>query len=241
MNDEELKALIGKPVDDAAAAPVEEPPAPEPVAASPDRGPDGKFTARATETAPDPATPPQAPLTEKETVGFYKAMQEERDKRQALERKLASLEAAKPAADPPSRDQQVEAAIYGQKLTVSRKFAEREHGKDAIASVHDWALAKCDADPAFNDHMRSSDDPYEAAMQAYNREQILAGVTSADDVAQFKAWQAAKAADPASPPATQTPQTPLPRSLATAPGNGAAGKPHVPVGEGLAYASVIQG
>ena len=37
--------------------------------------------------------PPQPPLNERETAGFYRAMQEEREKRQALERQLAELKA----------------------------------------------------------------------------------------------------------------------------------------------------
>jgi len=233
MNEEDLSDLIGK-------APVEaETPAPEPQAdppspeasedgapESPPRGAGGKFARK------------EPPLTEKETVGFYKAMQEERDKRQALEKQLAELKAkAEPAPDL-SRDQQVEQRIHALTLTTSRKLAEKEHGKDLLAKVHDWAVAKCDADPAFNQTMFATDDPYEHAVEAYNREQVLAKVKP-DELDEFEAWKAAKAA-PQPNPEPSAPETPVPRSLANAPGNGAAGKAHVPTGPGLAFGSIIK-
>ena len=240
MNDEELKDLIAPAVEVEAPSPDAEPTVDvEEAGETPalHRTPDGKFA-----KADPPEPPAQAPLTEKETVGFYKAMQEERDKRQAAERRIAELTARAEPAEPPDPTSELQMALYGQKLGVSRKFAEREYGKDAMAAVHDWASAKCDADPAFNTMMRSSDDPYEDAMQAFNRERVLKEV-GPGELDEFKAWKAAKA-DPAQqtpPPPQSTPQPPVPRSLATAPGNGAAGKAHVPVGEGLAFASIIKG
>jgi len=92
----------------------------------------------------------------------------------------------------------------------------------------------------FNQQMLSSEDPYEAAYQAYNREQIVAKV-SPDRLAAFEAWEKAQAEAQAAAP-THTPSTapaPPPRSLATAPGNGAAGAPHIPVGEGEAFRAAI--
>ena len=237
MNDEELKDLIAPAITESEPAPAM--PAPEPPAEGPARAPDGKFAAKASDAAPEPATP-QPPLTEKETVGFYKAMQEERDKRQAAERRIAELTANQPPPAPLDTATELQQALYGQKLGVSRKFAEREYGKDTIATVHDWASARCDADPAFNDHMRSSDDPYEAAMAAYNREQILAEVKSPDDLAQFNAWKAAQAAGQAeTPPPPPPPSPPAPKSLVNAPGNGAVGKAHVPLSDDAAYAALF--
>ena len=115
----------------------------------------------------------------------------------------------------------LQSALYAQNLRFSRRFAEREYGKEAVAAVHGWAAAKCDADPAFNRAMRESDDPYEAAKQAYDREQVLS-VVGPKDLDAFKAWRASQVSPP-------------PRSLATAPGAGAAGKAHVTVGDGEAF------
>jgi hypothetical protein len=141
---------------------------------------------------------------------------------------------------------QVEVALYSQNLRASRRFAEREYGKDSVAMIHDWATRRCDEDPHFNQQMRSSDDPYEAAILAYNREQILRTVKP-DDLAAFKAWQAAQAAvqgqNTANPrqrgghPATLS--KPVPRSLATASGTGGAGAPHTPMGPGQAFANAL--
>jgi hypothetical protein len=135
----------------------------------------------------------------------------------------------------------MEIALYSQNLRASRKFAEREYGKSQIAEVHDWAVKRCDEDPYFNQQMRRSEDPYEAACQAYNREQILRTVKPGD-LAAFKAWQAASARTAASPAALDTAQPaarPVPRSLVTASGTGGAGKPHVPVGAGEAFGAAF--
>ncbi|HZK99418.1 MAG TPA: hypothetical protein VFC47_05930 [Caulobacteraceae bacterium] len=200
----------------------------------PARGADGKFAARAAgqesgleARAPvAPVEPGHVPLS---------ALLDEREKRQASDRELAQMRARANPPPPPTRDEQLEAALYGQNLRASRRFAEREYGKESIATVHDWAARRCDEDPAFNTQMRSSEDPYEAAYQAYQREQVLAEVKPGELDA-YRAWRAAQAQA-----ATQTPQQPakLPRSLATASGNGAAGSPDIPVGPGEAFASVI--
>jgi hypothetical protein len=193
------------------------------------------------ETPPaEPEAPPTPPLSEKETVGFYKAMQEERDRRQALEKQLARLKAQATPPAPPSRDEQLEAALYAQNLRASRKSADREYGRDVVQAVHDWAAAKCDADPAFNLAMRSSDDPYEAAMRAYNAEKVLDAVKPGDLDA-FNAWKAEQSAAPAKANPETPASPPIPRSLANAPGNGAAGKAHVPVGPDEAFNSIFQG
>ena len=195
------------------------------------------------DSEPHVSTPllPEAPLRASDGTFAPKAARlpglsallDEREKRQAAERRIAELEARQAPQDPLSSDPTVEDRLRAVAITASRKFAEKEYGKDVVAKVHDWALAKCDADPHFNHAMTSSDDPYESAYQAFNREQIIDAVRTPDDLAEFQAWKAAKAAPP-------PPQPPLPKSLATAPGNGAAGKAHVPVGAGQAYGSIIR-
>jgi hypothetical protein len=180
--------------------PISAEPAPEPVA-----------------PAPPPPEPGHVPLA---------AMLDERDKRQALEKRLADYQAreealARAAADPPGLEAQVEQRLYAANLNASRRFAEREYGKETVATVHQWAADRCDADPIFNQQMRSADDPYEAAMQAYNRDRVAAEVT-AGDLDAFRAWKAATAqVQAATPvPSPSSPAVAIPRSLANAPGNG---------------------
>ncbi|MGI8839962.1 MAG: hypothetical protein ACR2F8_04125 [Caulobacteraceae bacterium] len=237
---DKLDFLGGQPSGVEEAAPeaqaAETPPAPESEQPDRPRGPDGKFAPKEPDAAA-PADAAQPPLSEKETVGFYKAMADERDKRQALEKQLAELRARAEPAPPPSEADQFQATLYAQNLRVSRRLAEKEYGKDTVAEVHDWAAARCDADPAFNQQMRVSDDPYEAAKTAFDREKIAAEV-SVSDLDQFRAWKAATAAtgQAQTPPAAATPP---PRSLATASGTGAVGKEPVTVAEGNAYAALF--
>jgi hypothetical protein len=205
-------------------APEAEETAPAPVEAA-------QETPRPTpEPTPEPApiTPGHVPLS---------AMLDEREKRQALERQLSDLRSQMAPPPIPPLEDQLEARLYAANLSASRRFAEREHGKEAVSAVHAWAVAKCDADPLFNMQMRSSEDPYEAAMQAYNRERVVAEV-SAGDLEAFRAWKALQGQTAPSQP--QSPAAAIPRSLANAPGNGAAGRSSVAVGEGNAYAGLFR-
>jgi len=221
MDDEELKGLLPaqEPVEEARVEEGAPPPAEaEAPAEGPARDAAGKFVSKAVE-------PGHVPVT---------ALMDERDKRQALERQIAEFKARETPPAPPTRDEQLEAALYSQNLRSSRRFAEREYGKDVIATVHDWAAARCDADPHFNSQMRSSDDPYEAAFQAYNREQIVSKVTP-DRLAAFEAWEQAQAELQAANPSPQPSAPRPPTSLANVPGTGARGKPSGEEGEGAAF------
>jgi hypothetical protein len=216
----------------------------------PQKGPDGRYlTAVPVTGSGGPGESPQSRPREDGHVPIS-ALLDEREKRQAeraqreaLERRVAEMAAQ---ALPPRElapAEHIEVALYSQNLRASRRFAEREYGKDAIAGIHDWATRRCDDDPIFNQQMRSSDDPYEAAVQAYNREQILRTVKP-DDLAAFKAWQAssasgARATHDSVPTHRSTSRASVPRSLATASGTGGAGAPHVPIGPGLAFATAI--
>jgi len=175
------------------------------------------------------------------------ALLDERDKRQAAEkaradyeRQLEVLRQTQAPQQPPPADVQVRQALYDQHLRASRRFAEREYGKDTVAQVHDWAFQRCAEDPIFNQQMLASEDPYEAAQQAFNREQILAEV-SPDRLAAFKAWEAAQAAAEASPtPNRAAAAPPPPRSLATATNAGGPGAATtVNIGPGEAFSAAI--
>jgi hypothetical protein len=191
------------------------------------------------------------------------ALLDEREQRQtaqkelkALQERLAQERAEWQAKHPPTEGQVLEAQRYADNLRFSRRFAEKEYGKDFVQKAHDWAFARCETDPLFNEQMRSSDDPYEAAVQAFNREEILRQVSLAD-LEGFNAWKAAQAAQASSSgdAAPGQPKQPSsakawegfthsaspapPRSLATAPGNGAAGATAVNPGEGEAFRSAL--
>ena len=154
-----------------------------------------------------------------------------------------SIEARQPASPPPTREDQIQGALYSQNLRTSRRFAEKTYTPELIATVHDWAVKRCDDDPVFNQQMRASEDPYEAAYQAYQRDQIVSKVTPAD-LAEFERWKASRAAGATPPAATHQPTptptpAPPPKSLANQPNAGGAGRPETPMGPGAAFASVL--
>jgi epoxyqueuosine reductase QueG len=183
-------------------------------------------------------------------------MLDEREKRQKAEARLAEIDLQNRENQARQQQQQLppearlQQALYSQNLRTSRRFAERAYGAETVATVHDWVVARCDADPAFNQQMQSSEDPYESAYQAYQREQVLAKV-SPTDLADYEAWKAAKAAgsgQPAAQPAAGHPAAaspnlappPPPRSLASQPNAGGSGQPEVHVGPGAAHASLFR-
>ncbi|MGH7022778.1 MAG: hypothetical protein ACREEB_04205 [Caulobacteraceae bacterium] len=256
--DNPLKALLPEPgqekIEHVEAPAADTPPEPQAAPEGPARDADGKFAAKepappeasqASQASPTPA--PQAPDPGPSPGGHVpiSALLDERDQRQKAQQKAKALEdriaaQQKAAAEPLPPEERYEAALYAQNLRVSRRFAERQYGPELTSTVHDWAVARCDADPIFNAQMRTSDDPYEAAMQAYNREQILAAV-GPGDLEAFNAWKAAQAELQTQAPVPQpAAPAPVPRSLATAPGNGAAGQAHIVVAEGEAFRAAIR-
>ena len=248
------------PEENAAATPVTETPAPEPTASEAGgrpRDPSGRFApanpAPATETPATGATHAPAP---EPTLVPVSAVQGERERRQALEklleareRELADMRASR-APDPLIAEEEISPAVYARTLHTSRRFAEREYGKEVVAQVHEWAARRCDIDPVFNKQMRSHVDPYEAAYQAFQaaHAQPAPANMPEGEFAEFQAWKASRASGQAQPAPTPTPQAaarpateaPVPRTLADAPGNGAAGKSYVPTGPGTAFASAIR-
>ena len=225
----------------------EQPPGSEPVpATSPQSVPVAPDEAVETRAASaDSATPPAGARPREDGHVPISALLDEREKRQAekaareaLEREITEMRAQAQPHRELEPTEALEVALYSQNLRASRRFAEREYGKDTIASVHDWAARRCDHDPHFNQQMSSSEDPYEAAYQAYNREQILRTVKHGD-LAAFKAWQSAQPPTGQRTGSSASPAPVPPRSLATASGTGGAGAPHVPVGPGQAFMNAI--
>jgi hypothetical protein len=167
------------------------------------------------------------------------ALLDERDKRKALEKRLADLEAERktdgPAPEPTTAQQ-----MWALRMDVSRELMVSQHGEEEAKALHEWGEAKCGSDPHFNQQVYASKNPYAFIRQARQREMLLAEV-SPDDLDDYKAWKASRASkDAGGTPALQPTPTP-PRSLANAPNAGGAGAvAETPVGPGAAFASTIR-
>lgn len=205
----------------AAPEPVAEVPAPEPVA----------------EVKPEPGHVP------------INALLDEREKRKELERQLTELRKASetkqslpdPIEDPVGFQQQsmaqVQQMLLDTRLNMSETLARRHHGDEATEAAKAWAMEKFKNSPAFWQEVISQSDPYDYAIQAYNREQVANAVTP-DDFKAFQAWKAAQAQIAAAPVAAPTaPAVPVPRSIASAPSAG--GVAHEPVDPESGYAAAI--
>lgn len=255
--DGEKSPAVDVPVSDA------EIPAPE-VSEGPARGPDGKFVAQT--PAETPAEPVEAQATEPAPVAPpapepahapITALLDEREKRQAAERRAQEIEArlrayeqqqqvsVPDAYDDPEgfatfQQQQIEQRIYATNLQWSRRIAEVQHTPQVVAQAHEWGVERCNTDPFFNQKVQSSPDPYGFVIDQWKREQLLAEVKP-DDLEQFRAWKAQMATGAPQPqPVAQVRAStpPPPPSLASAPSAG--GAAHVPVGAGRAYDSVFK-
>lgn len=161
-------------------------------------------------------------------------MLDEREKRQALERQLEALKAAQPRQEAPQapnlyddpegfaahQAQQTHAVALNIKLDLSEDMARQRHGEEVVDKAKQWAIERMAQSPVFQQEVLSNRNPYDFAVQAYQRDQVVAQLTP-EKLAAFNAWQTAMAsaqpapalAGAAPPQAAPTP----PRSLATAP------------------------
>lgn len=259
--DNKLDFLGGEPLVDAPAPDLTpDAPAPEAAPSGPERGPDGKFVSSAPQVEQEPAPAP-APVPEplaKPEAGHVPitAMLDEREKRQAAERELAELRRQAqqrqpapalpdPFVDPDGyaahQQAQVQSTALNIRLDLSEDLARNKHGDAPVDQARDWALAKMNASPAFQQEVLSNRNPYEFIVQQHQRDQLVAQVQGSD-FEEFKAWKAAQAglaqspsAAPAAPP---TPVAAPPRSLASA--TSAGGLQAVPQGPGTAFDSIFK-
>lgn len=203
---------------------------PEAAPAEPEAAPPAEEQPTGNITIPEPkAEPGFVPLA---------AVLDERDRRKQLERELEQYRQRQQATQPEpidpwtdlegalaQRDQQYQAMLFQQKLAMSRRFAEMQHGAETVNAAVEWGRAKCDADPVFNQQVLASDDPIGFALQQYQRDQIASSVTM-DEFKAFQAWKQAQsnpqpvaAAIPAQ--SAPSPVPPPPKSLVTAQSAGA--------------------
>lgn len=225
---------------DAGEEPVEQ--AQEPVAETP------------TEPVEQPEETPEEPVAAVEPAAEkpdpvmvpLAALHETRDEVKALKAQLAALApSAESQAEPQAPDmfedpegwqafqrQQVDQALYVQRLNMSHRFAKVQHGEDVVAQAVQWADARCDTDPFFSQQVRYHPDPVGFAVENYRRDQIASNVTP-ETFEQFRAWQAAQQQQPTI--AAAQPQIPAsrppPTSLATATSAGTSAPPKANVEE----------
>jgi hypothetical protein len=181
------------------------------------------------------------------------AMLDERDKRQALERKLADIEAAQRASQAQAElaqapaDAQQAAQLWAIRRDLSREMAATRHGESEAQALEAWGFERCEADPHFNSQVYQSRNPYEFLRQARQREQLLAEVRP-EDLEEYRAWKSTRDSPgpaPSTPSGSSSPAsgggTNAPRSLATAPNAGVAGaRTEVPIGPGAAFNQTIR-
>ena len=202
------------------------------------------------EAAPEPVQEPviEAKPEQKPEAGHVPmaALLDERDKRKALESRLAEYErnqAARQEPDPnldPVAWQQhqlqgVHQAVVDTRLNMSEVAARRHYGAELSDAAKHWALGQFQTNPAFQSQVLNNVDPYDYAITAYQREQIASQV-SADDFKAFQAWKTANA-QVAAAPAASPPSAPVPRSIASTPSAG--GGKDIPLDDEQAFAGAI--
>jgi hypothetical protein len=197
-----------------------------------------------------PAPPPESAVTPPGHVPLT-ALLDTRDKLKAAEARLAQIENQRQApqvpdryADPDAYDDWLQSQLIGQtrKLTLqfSERMAKQAYG-DLFDKAKEWGIAKCDADPFFNQRLHASDDPFDVVVKEYQQAQALSALQDPGRLDAFLAWQAGQSAAPAPQSSAAQPHPSPPRSLASAPAAGGAKPGAQPVGEGVAFDSIFKG
>lgn len=183
------------------------------------------------------AAPPAAPEEKPQAIPIS-ALLDEREKRQAAERRLAELESQQRAqeqkpdyfGDPEGaiavERQQFAKALWNHKLDISEIIARQQYGDELVAQAQDAFMQAARQNPALAMDLQRQLNPYGFAVSWHMQQQALAEIGS--DPAAYKAKLRAElmaelqAQAPAAPVQAQRPATTPPRSMASAP---AAGSP----------------
>lgn len=245
--------LAPQPVAEAPAAPVTDGPA---------RGPDGKFAPKAVDAAPaaeaapmapaDPAIPPAA--EQPAAVNWEERFKEIEAQNKGLLRALTETrqqvrQPAPPAPDPfddPegfAAHQEVQRAVRDAEWSF--KVFVAKNGEERGKAVQEWAFARAEADPTFNQRAIQSGDPFSFAAEEYETHQalsLLRDPTLRERFQAFVSGQAPAAQAPAAPVVVAAPQQPPtpPRSMAAAPSAGGAKPGAMPVGPSVAFDTVFK-
>jgi hypothetical protein len=214
-----------EPADLSAQPEADEPEAME----GPVRGPDGRFVSTAApqepppvlDVAPEPEPPaPPAPAVNDVPPGFVpeRVVAE-------LRRELRQLKQGPPPPTPNRyedpegyeayREQQFAARQLDLTLNVSERFARKEHGNETVDQARDWALAKFEREPLYQQQVLAQADPYETVVQDWKREQVLSNLKDGD-LDEFRAWKAQRAAQQQQPPSAPAAPVAIPSTLADA-------------------------
>lgn len=146
---------------------------------------------------PAKAKEPEKPKVDPEQ---FKGYLDEREKRQAAERKYEELRKRLEQQQPKDPEPDIlddpegfkrriksdyETMMMRQKMQQSEFFAARDYGHDLVKEVKLWAA---ELDPATADRLASQASPFHAAVEEYKREQALKMLSEYDyDVEKMKA------------------------------------------------------
>lgn len=191
LNNEEPEALGAEPAEAA----------PEEARSGPERDEHGRFAAKGVEE-PQPETEAETvPPTDKLPKEDYKAIREEREKRQALERELEAVRQQMQQRPPePAPDiwentegwqnhfgtqlvsQAVQASTSQARLQMSAMMMEQQH--EDFAQVKDELVRFVGENPAINQQVAESQHPWSTAYKAYKNQQAVAelGATNLDEL-----------------------------------------------------------
>lgn len=182
------------------------------------------------------AEPPAAKPEEDQRHVPYEALRDERQKRQAAERRLAEIEAAQSRArieaieDPGERaeavQQQLVQAAVAHKVQLSRQYAERQYGAEFVQEVENFFNDPQHA-PMSHQFLRTA-DPFGAAVEYFNAAKTLREIGPDPKAYETRLREQIRAEMLAELNPTK-PKAP-PRSMASAP---AAGGESNPIGSGF--------
>jgi hypothetical protein len=209
--DDALSGVSEEAVPEAVAEPVEAPETVEPEATAEPEVPETPEPEVAPEPKPEPATVPLA------------AVQEERQKRQELERQIAAMRQQKPPEPTPDvfeqpdqvipyMKKQMDEALMAQRSEMSRMFAEQQFGADEVAAAQE-AILKPGMEADAN-RLSAEPMPYVALVKWHQQQKLMSEIGDNPNAwrdaerakirAEVEAEQAVKAARAAPSLATQT-------------------------------------
>lgn len=192
------------------------------------------------ESTPEPVQPAAEPQRAEPGYVPIDAMLTERERRQALERELATYRTqAQPQSVPDPFDdpagyqqhvnEQMNAGLQAQKANMSYALAVRDYGKDDVEAARTWALEKAQKDPLFGQQVETVFQnemlPVDWIVQQHKRDATIGklGDKSLDDWFNEELARRglttqsapAPAAIPAAPQQQASPPVKVPRSLAS--------------------------
>lgn len=223
MSDDKLGFLDEEATD----APVDEPEQveePEAVEVTGQAEPEAEEVETAeAETGEEEAAPPVADPEEHKATVPVTALQEERTKRQALERELAELRQRAAQQQQPQQpqpdfydnpDEAVRRQITDATLKQSHFFATKEFGNELVQET----IAYFDQNPHLSQQFLNEPSPFHAAVEFYQRQKVADEIGSDPDAYKAKLREELLAELQAQQPAPK-PQAPPP-SMARAPSAG---------------------